>query len=615
MILDHEPLTINNFRGLFGRGEFKDSVPEDHFISALNTITIGRELKTRDGFLLGTELADIRRIWEYKRQGEASRVIILNSSGQFFDSAVSLSVPILTVATATDFSAVSQYNRAYITPHNGITGIAGEFVYVYSGSGAARKAAGTAPNSGFTVSVSATAGNIESGTHIFGVCFESDSGFISAPGQLTAIVVDGTKKVELTSIPVGPTGTAARRIVASRSIQQFNGDLDGYELFFLDRLDDNSDTDLTVNFYDADLQVSCDYTFDQLAEIPAVVNITTYGNRLVFISPNTNQSLAFISKIAEPESINELSGFVICDPSEPEGLKNGVEFRDNLYLTKGGKLYATRDNGYDPSTWPAPCIDKGLGADVFTISTIQDNKGANLDFFIIGDQSGLFIFNGTLVRPELSYKILNWWNRINKAYFNKVQIVIDTKQFRIYVAVPLDNATSCSHILVGDYTEGLDAKNIKWHIWASDAFTVECISVSINNSTKKTFLRVGGRAGNLWNQTVGEVNDNSVTAIESYVQFSDMYLEEGKVHHLVGITTRVIGSGSLQYSIRGEDDSNIVNLNSLTLAASPGREYFKHANYNNEKISVKIRTNLAGEYFKLQSITLYLQAVWNTRPS
>lgn len=619
-ILDHEPQTIENVKGLFGRGAYNDTVPFDHLINGLNTITIGREIKTRDGFIKGVIIPNARRSWEYKRTGEASRMLVLDSSGRLYDTTLSLVTPILTIGAMTDFSAISQYNRAYITPHNGVSGLPGDVVYVYNGS-TCRAACGVAPSSGFTVAISATPGNVESGIHILAVCFETDSGFITAPGQFRNITVDGTTKIDITAIPLGPTGTSARRIVATRAIQAnvYTGDLQGYELFFVPngRIADNTSTSLTVNFYDADLQTSADYTFDQLSSIPAVVNICNYGTKLVYISTDTDKSLAYVSKNGEPESVNANAGFLLADPSETEGLKSGVEYRDSLYLTKGSQLYSTRDNNYDPSTWTVATVDKGIGASVFSLSSIQDKKGANQDFFVLGDESGLYLFNGTIVRPELSYKILNWWQRINKAYFNTVQIIIDTKKFLIYVLAPLDSATSPSSVMVGDYTEGMDYKNIRWHIWEfnASAFAPRSMTVSINNTTKLTYLRLAGYAGNIYDQTVGELNDDNF-AIQSFMQVGLQYIESSWVHHCAGIGLRVRGSGNLSLDLYDEDNNQLGStLVTVTLAATPGREYFRHANVNNEKISVRIGTNAASKWFNLKQIILYLRPVWATRPS
>ena len=103
MVQDHEPVTTEKFRGIYGRGEYEDTVPSGFFIDALNTISIGDEVKTRDGFRQNIVFPNIRRIWEYKRQGEASRLIILNDQGQFFDYFISVVTPILTVASGNRF--------------------------------------------------------------------------------------------------------------------------------------------------------------------------------------------------------------------------------------------------------------------------------------------------------------------------------------------------------------------------------------------------------------------------------------------------------------------------------------------------------------------------------
>ena len=150
MIENKPAIALDNFKGLFDQG-YSDDVPFDHFVSALNCVPSSFGIATREGSVLSLTLPSILRFHPYKRIGEAQRLIILTTGGNFYDS-LDLVTPILTVATATDFSMVSMFNRAYITPHNGAKGISSEFVYVYEGSGVCRKAAGVAPT-GFTLGV------------------------------------------------------------------------------------------------------------------------------------------------------------------------------------------------------------------------------------------------------------------------------------------------------------------------------------------------------------------------------------------------------------------------------------------------------------------------------
>lgn len=365
MIQDHQPVTIKEFNGIFDMDSFKDSVPLGYFADELNTITSGDEVRTRDGFASSHTTPSVVRFAIFRRQGEASRILVLDSSGNLKD--LTTATTILSIAAMTDFAIGFSNNRAYISPHNGIAGLPGEFVYVYTGVGTARKAAGNIPSGSSTAVISATAGIIEAGTHIFAWVYETTTGFVTAPGPAQTLSFDGTKAVDFSNIPVGPAGTATRRLIASRAIQDYNGNEEGYEMFFVPggKINNNVDTTLAdVDFFDAELVDTADYAYDQLAEIPAVVFISPYGERLCFGGPDTDKNLVYISKNAEPESISSVAGFISCDPHETEGVKDATEFRDNFYITKANHTYVTKDNGYEPSTWRVLDLDQAIGADI-----------------------------------------------------------------------------------------------------------------------------------------------------------------------------------------------------------------------------------------------------------
>ena len=621
MIDNHTPIQPERFGGLYARGTYNDNVPRDHFIDSRNTTSSGSdEVRTRTGFDLSITLPNIRRIRRYQKEGEATRIIILNDQGQLFDASVSLVTPILSIPAMLDFALVVAYNRAYISPNNRVTGLPSEFVYVYDGSGVARKAAGAAPTAGFTVIVSATAGHIEAGTHIFAWAFETASGFVSHPSEGQALVFDGTHKADFSNIPSGPAGTVARRLVASMAIQTFNGDLEGYEMFYVPngRISDNSTSVLNgIDFYDADLQSTADFSYDQLESIPACLFLGSYGTRLVFGAEAANKSMLRLSNPGEPESVNELAGFIIFDPNETEGIKACVEFRRNLYVTKGnpGKTYATTDNTFDPSTWDAPAIDGSIGADYNGISTfISPHSESTAIAFFSADHSGLFMFDGAYRDLPLTYKIQSIWDRINKANFNKLDIVINTKEKLIYVLVPLDTANTPNTLLVADYSEGLDPKNIIWHWWTFSAISPVSILLDIDNLTKQTHLKVAGYAGNVYIDNDKIYNDNGAL-YESYLKSSMAYLIDGYVHHCAGVRLRIKGSGQLLLNLFGEDDVLVQTLQTHALSAAPGREFMVPANFTNEKAALKMRCAGINEHFELYNAILFMQAVWATRPA
>lgn len=160
-MIDQNVIKIDDFRGLYRRYD-EDSVPPNHFKDCLNLIYDPKLFRTRDGISLlhdtiGEGLDNVLRIARYEIPGEDDRFIVLDENGNLFDSAVDFTTPILTISAMTDFSLVSLFGRAYISPHDGFEGLEDTPLYVYdpSVSNLARVAAGDPP-SDFELSVAST---------------------------------------------------------------------------------------------------------------------------------------------------------------------------------------------------------------------------------------------------------------------------------------------------------------------------------------------------------------------------------------------------------------------------------------------------------------------------
>jgi hypothetical protein len=298
---------------------------------------------------------------------------------------------------------VSLYKRAYITPHNSNKGLPGEKVYVYEGSGSARPAGGTAPvGSPIVATTSASIGSVEAGSHLFAVSYETTSGYLTPPGPatFTLYVAPGATKVDLSNIPVGPAGTVARVLLATKMLaRDYAGDQDNQEFFNIPngRIGDNTTTSLTVDFFDADLQASADFLLDQLATIPAGVGIGVYQARLVVWGTDTDESIVYFSANGQPESISATEGFVLAYPGDAAGgVKNCVEFRSQYYMLKSGsKCYVTNGTDDSPVFWAVTNVDISVGTECHGIAKIFDQNGATLDNFFCADRSALYLFNGT----------------------------------------------------------------------------------------------------------------------------------------------------------------------------------------------------------------------------
>lgn len=356
-------------------------------------------------------------------------------------------------------------------------------------------AGGSAPNAtsgGIQAQNTGQKGYCDIGLHIVGVVYETDTGFLTAPGPEVLAVqtyVDPTKAIAVTNIPMSPDSFVVRRhLVSSRAVTNYNGDDRGYQLYFIpeatlendpDKANDEGANQLLVSYYDVDLLSDASHLVDNFSEIPSAVTLNTYHSRLVAVGEfgtnetledlpegmEDNRSIARVSAAGEPEAISKVDGLIIA-PLDGNALTNCQEYRDVLYLFKKTRTYAYSDNNDEPGTWQEEALDQGVGAPVHGIATVLDSGGVNIDFLLIADWSGLMLFNGTYARPELSWKIEDFWMKMDRNYFNEIQIINDSLGKKIWMTLPSKNRHIVLH---ADYGNGLDAKEIRWAKWIYDA--------------------------------------------------------------------------------------------------------------------------------------------------
>ena len=623
-ISDHTPIVQSKFKGLYSRGK-GETVPVNYFSDCLNNKFGTEAVSSRDGLhstpaLTGT---NIKRFFQYKRLGETARFIWLDNNGNLYDS-LYYPAAIYQDATFTDFSGVNFLNRFYISPHNRVEGIPGKSLLVYEGSGTARLAAGSAPT-GYTLLAtnSAVAGKCEAGIHLIAVANVSTTGFITAPGDSVAeVTCTGGLKISVASIPVGGAEVASKVLLATKSIPAslYTGNVFGYEFFFVPGVSlTAADEEEDISFYDTDLVTSADYLFDNLATIPAGVAVFVYNGRLGVLGADGYEYTAAISEKFDPETINSIDGWITVDPSEGgSGLKNAFAHRKSLIFTSSDRLYATADNDNAPSTWPTPTIiDETVGAEPYAVATILDARGLNSDRAFIASRAGLVCFEGYVKKPELSFNIEDVWARINKAYFNLVQLVDDPVNHRFMVAVPLDAATAISHILYADYSEAftvyntLDERAIKWSIWTFPTAPT-CFIGDKDATTLESVVHFALTAGNIYTMKDGLTSDFA-NAFESYWKSSSLESASGWVNHFGGVLFRCTGSCVMQIKIYGEDDTDEVTLPTMTITASPGKDYFRLMNKLSERMYIKFRTNLIDETYTFNRVDVFSKPVYMRR--
>jgi hypothetical protein len=611
---EYQPFPIRDFKGLYVRGK-TDSTPPDHLQDCNNIIFTENGIATRGGLTQFLATGEVRRIHLYKRINEATRILILKPNGVLVDS-IDISTPILTIPGMIDFSALNLYNRVYISPHDGIKGLPHEKVYVWDGT-TMRAAGGSQPVGLLVAANSTSSGNVEAGTHLFAVVYETSSGFLGRPGPALFATLEvpapGDKKVDLTGVPIGPTGTVRRHIVATRAILDFDGNQYGQEMWFVPDgvIDNNVDTSITVNFYDSQLIEDAFYLLDVLEEIPAGLVLGTYKARMIVANFDNNQFLMRISVQNEPEVFSDLDGHMVVDPEEAGGITNIVEHRDLLGITKSLKSYVTSDNGDTPSTWDVIMLDKGFGTEVHGVSAILDSMGASSDRFFIAARGGLVMYDGSFHVPELSWKIEDIWRRINQPNFHKIEVEFDPINKHIYVLVPLDGATEPNTILFGDCNEGLDYEKIRWAKWTFTNFQPTTMVVDVEN--KNPVLKIAG-VSNIyrWNVTT---NDNGFV-INNHIKVGFVpEKSNGVINHFNYLSMRISGVGSMSVELSAEDNARIMNPPNFNLSLTPGMEIPRKINYVAEKMAVKLSLNSIDTRFELNNLVIYINPLWSQRPA
>jgi len=624
-----KPGVFTVFKGLWSRGHV-DNVPSDHFSDCLNTAYVNAGVCTRTGirpYLTNTEVV---RMHLYKPNPpftgtNVPRIIALRQDGTLID--LIRGVELHKNPIWKDFALVNFFGRCYISPHDGKVGIENESVWVYDGTNF-RLAAGDVPTAAMVANANVVAdpdAKLEIGDYVMSYAFETASGFITQPWA-TFIKVSsfGGFKVQVTTLPLGPAGTTARWIIMSKVIPfntmggvgnpQLPGNAHLLPLFLALRVGDNTTAAVTFTQYDNDLIDSADSLFSSRTTIPAGVGLLDYKGRMVCYGPFFSPSLAMVSGIGEPENFSATSGFLITEPSDNTGIRSATEFRDILYLFKRQRGGMTQDNGLEASTWQFTNFEKAQGTEQYGIAAVLDAKGSSSDGYILCSLGAILYFNGTFVEPELSYKIRDLWHRINQTFFHLTQCAVDYTNRQLYILIPLDGSQTLSHLIVGDFRDGLDPFNIKWSLWQFPFNpTSILIYTDFSNNNPQIVVRISYASKIVSLQIDDECNDDG-TAINSFFELPPVRFSDG-MSLFNEMKVRVTGPCTLDFILYGMDKKESFIPESIVIDdETPGGEFAPLLNLVNEHARLRVSSTMINDSYHLNSIIIKGQPYWSTRP-
>lgn len=478
-VTNEPPLeTLEKLRGLWARGTH-DTCPSDHLTDCFNCIFPSSEqLMIRERFTLQSDIAGRTIISFAVAQVPAGPILLtLNSDGTFRDETHGGAI-LWTASTADDFAILNIFGRTYVTFKQNGRAYPDSPIFVYDGV-TFRVTGWPAPTAAL-VPIIIDTGLVDVGYHSFAIAFESPSGYLSAPSPTAAIAVtvEG-QNVRLTNIPVGPAGTKARWILATKANES--------ELFKVPNgvIDNVAGTEFDFGLADVALIDSADYLRDIYGTVddplPGCAALKFYRGRMIMIGNYKAPDDILISRQQDPETVSLVENVVHLPVNYGVSTSvGGLVIRAVLYVTKPNATYSIQDNGGDPNTWGVDCVDSGIGAYDVGLSQFASDMSAQdvVDSSLVCNKRGLMYFTGQYIDVPLTYKIETIWQSINENLFHKVQIAHDVWRKRVYIACPLDPPASLGNIiapatdnnlmLMMDYTEGMSAQTVKWSVWTGD---------------------------------------------------------------------------------------------------------------------------------------------------
>ena len=172
-------------------------------------------------------------------------------------------------------------------------------------------------------------------------------------------------------------------------------ELESAECFFVPdgHIADNLTTSLTVDYYDAQLQRTADYLFENAEEIPAGVGIGLFRGKMIVYGENASPSIIRVSEVGEPEAMNEADGYITVNPGDSGGgIKKCTEYRAQLVICKSMRTYGSQDNGARAAFWEVASVDMSIGTECHGIGQSLDFGDNVQDALFIADRAGLRLF-------------------------------------------------------------------------------------------------------------------------------------------------------------------------------------------------------------------------------
>lgn len=488
------------------------------------------------------------------------------------------------------------------------------------------------------------AGSVTVGEHQFAIVPTTYNGFQTSPGPTLlgvfsprAFTAAGSKSIELHVSPASTWPLWVNTLqVAMTTVENPNRWFlvpdaiwfvtrggSGTALFEID-IDDvtltgggpTEITDTLFNLYTTPTAVQC---------------IIAYNNRNVYLT-----------RTLGPDFSSLVGTILVSEPFQPqyvtgaEHLLNLPEFRDcltgfalgsTLYICGPSWTYAFTDNLRVPVLWSPPRrVSGSVGSPFIKGVSANDAKG----YAWVADRTGLYFFDGSVfpIIPA-SYEQGPDWDRINFGAGQNILRVLDSPDDRlIMVRAPLDGATTSTHILVWDYTDGVTARKIKycglWNITAWGAIGDFEIVQAATSKVKQLWMSRGDANGDV--KRLKSIKDGDATATNPTALYNDSAAGIDGAYRLlavaraadgvmqqVGVGLRVRGAGQINVEAYSFDQVRHTSLSPITSgdnSLAPGKRHLRLLDEQSEAVSYELNNGAAAGCFAWWSAVRAYFTAW-----
>lgn len=357
-----------------------------------------------------------------------------------------------------------------------------------------------------------------------------------------------------------------------------------------------------------------------------------------------------VSNAFDPEAFDDATGRLNVNESDGQRVVCLAVIRERLYIHKEGGWFATQDNGNEPGSengWQITPVSTTVGA--ASINSCGAKQGeAGSEWYVTVSPLGLYIFWGDSPEKisqeiQISNGLSSFsWDAVNWAYGHTAWVVVDIRQRRLLVGLPLGDATSPNVTLAMDFkavgtADGIaSSPEVHMSSYSGKQVTLSgarkyCPWTATGNSAGMIlrndgeyhlFIGDGTGNGKIYDLTTGQTTDDGVN-ISAYYQTSYYPSDEQKTNLqlpggivLLSYTRQhVEGSGTLTMTAYGPGNINFDTIppsaNGPALATPMKWDLETYANFFSDRIAIKISATGAqgsGPVFSAQKMDLYVQA-------